>query len=266
MTAAKHGGGTGSAAGLGRRRAVHDVLAVASRALILEQVRAHGDGVDVAALAAATGLHPNTVRFHLDVLATAGMVQVSSRPAGGPGRPRLIFTAVRIPPPASGGPGASERDGYALLAKVLASQLAAVSAEPDLMAEAAGRLWAAEHQDPSWPPLVDEAPAGAPGVDDAAASAQMRRLTSVTALLDELGFAPRPVRGGDGWRIMLHRCPFHAMAAADPAVVCRMHLGLLQGAVDRLGGDGSEVRLEPFVAPELCEAFVPLSALSRPAT
>lgn len=28
----------------------------------------------------------------------------------------------------------------------------------------------------------------------------------VTALFDELGFAPEPVRDSEGWRILLHRC------------------------------------------------------------
>ncbi|HST64275.1 MAG TPA: hypothetical protein VLM05_03710, partial [Mycobacteriales bacterium] len=134
-------------------------------------------------------------------------------------------------------------DGHALLAAVLTPHLARISADPGAAAEAAGRLW-----DPDRTAAAATTPAS--GADPIAA---------VTALLDETGFAPQTVRDRDGWRILLHRCPFHTMASQHPEIVCRLHLGLLQGAVDRLGHDGGQVRLQPFLAPGLCEAFVPLT-------
>lgn len=235
-----------------RRRGTYEVLAVTSRALLLEQVRQHPEGVDTSTLAQATGLHPNTVRFHLDVLAEAGLVTVSRDPSRKPGRPRRLFSTARVPPPAApsppGTPVQASPDGHTLLAAVLARHLARISTDPGAAAEAAGRSWSTDRtaEDGKDPPRSGTEP-----------------ITAVTALLDEIGFAPQTVRDRDGWRILLHRCPFHTMAAQHPEIVCRLHLGLLQGAVDRLGHDGGQVHLQPFLAPGLCEAFVPLTTLDR---
>ena len=251
--AGKQGGRDRS--GIPRRRSAYEVLAVASRALVLEQVRGHPEGMDTATLARLTGLHPNTVRFHLDILVGAGIVTVSSNPARKPGRPRLLFSAVRVPPPAPRGtpvpPEQASQDGFTLLAAVLAQHLARISTDPGAAAEAAGRSWVPDRPAED---TTDPAPSEAESV------------AAITALFDELGFAPETARDGEGWRILLHRCPFHTLAARHPEIVCRLHLGLLQGAVDRLGHRGGTVRLQPFVAPGLCEAFVPLTALSPPPT
>lgn len=237
------------------RRSAYEVLAVTSRALVLEHVRKHHGGVDTATLARATGLHPNTVRFHLDVLTEAGIVTVSSDPTRKPGRPRRLFSTARVPPPAApatpGTPEQASPDGHTLLAAVLAQHLARISTDPGAAAEAAGRLWTTDST------AEDRTDQPRPGAETIAA---------VTALLDEIGFAPETVRDSDGWRILLHRCPFHTLAAEHPEIVCRLHLGLLQGAVDRLGHDGGTVHLQPFLAPGLCEAFVPLTALAPPPT
>lgn len=231
-------------------RSAYEVLAVASRALILEQVRGHREGVDTATLARLTGLHSNTVRFHLDVLAEAGLVSVSRIPTGKPGRPRLLFSTVQLPPPESPGPPdgspRESQDGYALLAAVLVRHLDRLSGDSADVAEAAGRAW------------VPQRPAGS---GSGPATSDEQAVAEVTALFDEIGFAPQTVRDREGWRILLHRCPFHALAAEHPEIVCRLHLGLLQGAVDRLGLPSETVRLQPFVAPGLCEAFVPLTSI-----
>jgi predicted ArsR family transcriptional regulator len=246
------------------RRDPYRVLAVASRAMVLEQVRRHPTGVDTATLAREAGLHPNTVRYHLDVLLEAGIVKVSSESGGRPGRPRLRYHSVHVsppkppdtppspsptplpdPPPFSDRPQPTSRDGYEMLAGVLAEQLTRISADPGAAAEAAGRAWATRDGH------GEQATGGNP-------------VWEVTALLDELGFAPETIRDSEGWRVLLHSCPFHNLAAEQPGIVCRLHLGLLQGAVDRLGHHGETVRLQPFVAPGLCAAFVPLTALHRP--
>jgi predicted ArsR family transcriptional regulator len=238
----------GNRSGAPRRRSAYEVLAVTSRALLLQQVREHTEGTDTATLARLTGLHPNTVRFHLDVLLEAGLIEVSTDPARKPGRPRSLFTAARVPPPApqDSAQPAPSRDGYSLLAAVLIDHLTRMSSDPAAAAQSAGRLWDAER-------------AARDGTDQPASDASV--VAQVTALFDELGFAPETVRDRDGWRLLLHRCPFHALAVEHPEIVCRLHLGLLQGAIDRLGRDGERVRLQAFVAPGLCEAFVPLAAL-----
>ena len=57
----------------------HRALAEPSRARILETLAAAGEPLDAAELAERVGLHPNTVRWHLGVLADAGFVTSSPR-------------------------------------------------------------------------------------------------------------------------------------------------------------------------------------------
>jgi predicted ArsR family transcriptional regulator len=75
------------------------------------------------------------------------------------------------------------------------------------------------------------------------------------ALLDRLGFAPRPVGDGavQGPEIVeLHHCPFSDLAESNSSIVCSVHQGILEGALAELGGGTESVRLIPFVAPGLC--------------
>lgn len=43
--------------------------------------------------------------------------------------------------------------------------------------------------------------------------------------------------------------PFHTVAAEQSEIVCRLHLGLLQGAVDRLGQSGGRSACSPSLHP-----------------
>jgi predicted ArsR family transcriptional regulator len=71
---------------------------------------------------------------------------------------------------------------------------------------------------------------------------------SVAELLDQEGFAAAQAED----RIEMRRCPFYALADGAPQVICSLHHGIIDGALD---GSGREVeRLEPFVEPMLCVA------------
>ena len=74
--------------GMGRQGG-HRALAEPSRARILETLAAAGEPLDAAKLAERVGLHPNTVRWHLGVLADAGFVTSSPEPPTRPGRPQV---------------------------------------------------------------------------------------------------------------------------------------------------------------------------------
>lgn len=52
------------------------------------------DGLDVVTLSRRIGIHPNSVRWHLHALEADGTVEVSSVPAHGRGRPRLVYRAA----------------------------------------------------------------------------------------------------------------------------------------------------------------------------
>ncbi|HET8777072.1 MAG TPA: helix-turn-helix domain-containing protein, partial [Candidatus Limnocylindria bacterium] len=182
----------------------HRALAGASRARLLEVLRASTEALGIGDLAAAVGLHPNTVRAHLQQLLDAGLVlQETARPAGR-GRPGLRFRAD---------PDAADDDPepYRALARVLTEQLAE---RPQAAAEAAtaGERWGRSL-------AVDLAPA--PGPVEA-----MQRMVQ---LLDDAGFAPDAPDGTSA--INLRRCPFGTLAVGRERVVCGVHLGLMRGAL-----------------------------------
>jgi predicted ArsR family transcriptional regulator len=212
----------------------HRVLAGASRVRVLEKLRARGTAVTAPELAEQLGLHPNTVRLHLDQLAGAGLVTARPEPRPGPGRPRLLYSAVASPAPPT------EEEGYRTLAGILADHIEATAAQPAEEAAGVGRAWARS--------LAGTAPAAQVPPDPDAATEHLVRL------MDGLGFAPSAT--GAGGPIELHRCPFRQVAEQHSRVVCGVHLGLMQGALDEISAPLRATRLEPFVRPGLCLAHL----------
>jgi predicted ArsR family transcriptional regulator len=211
-----------------RATALHRALADERRVQILGELRGAADGLDVQELARRVGLHANTVRWHLGVLADAGLV--SSRPVGrtGPGRPRVVYTLEAEPP----GEGAVE--DHRLLSTILTGMASQLPDGP-ARAEEAGRAWG-RHLVNRPSPLVR--------LSDEEATAE------VVALLGQQGFRPE---AGDG-EIRMRRCPFHELAEAHPGIVCAVHLGLISGALAELGSGLRVERLDAFVEPNLCIA------------
>ncbi|MGW3464671.1 helix-turn-helix transcriptional regulator [Streptomyces olivaceoviridis] len=210
---------------------------------VLEVLRTAPAPLGVAEAAERMGLHPNTVRFHLDALVADGLVERRAVAPTGPGRPRTVYT-VR-PGMDRGG----HRD-YRLLARMLLSRWAA--ADPaGARAEAmeTGRAWGRF--------LVDPLPPFEPATPE-------RSVAALLALLDGLGFAPRP-DGEDGAggepgrtpeRIRLRHCPFLELAEEQGGLVCSLHLGLMQGALAELGAPLTATTLEPFAEPDSCVAHL----------
>ncbi|MGH3794113.1 MAG: helix-turn-helix transcriptional regulator [Pseudonocardiaceae bacterium] len=217
----------------GERSKTHGALATTSRVRILELLRDGGTPLDVQQIAAQSGLHPNTVRFHLKVLVDAGLAFCRPDPRGTSGRPRLVYGAV------TGASGSRHPDGFRLLADILASYLAASTTIPTGLAEEAGRAFACRHRGPVQPFTAVSA-------DEA--------VRQVAALLAELGFEPELDNDGSHRRILLHACPFHAVASKHPEVVCAMHLGLLKQAFTNLHAPIEAIGIDPFVTPHLCIA------------
>lgn len=205
----------------------HRVLAGVSRVAVLEALRSAGRPLSVREVADEVGLHPNTVRTHLDLLVDHGHATRAAEPRATPGRPRLVYAAT-------GKPAEDEGRNYRLLAEILTRYLAAASPSPAASAVEAGRAFGRG--------LAGTGPA--PEEADAVAR--------VVALLDAIGFAPRPAP--DGRSIELHHCPFRELAEERQDLVCGVHLGLMQGALAELGAPVSATRLLPFVEPELCVA------------
>ncbi|MEV0660778.1 helix-turn-helix transcriptional regulator [Actinomadura luteofluorescens] len=205
----------------------------ASRSAVLEVLRAFGP-LGVREAAERTGLHPNTVRLHLDGLVGSGLAErAAERHADGgrPGRPRALYRAVR------GDEGEGVRS-YRLLAQILTSLVAGTMDDPSGAATEAGRVWGRYLADPP-------APFQKVGPGEA--------LARLTAFLNGIGFDSR---AGDDLVVRLVHCPFREIAEGDREVVCPLHLGLIQGALAEMRAPLAADRLEPFVEPHLCLAHL----------
>lgn len=204
---------------------VHRALAEPSRVRLLQVLEAAGAPLPCEELAARAGLHPNTVRAHLELLVEAGLASTALEVRTRPGRPRRLFAA---------GPRAERREHeHEELAGALA---AALDPLPDgsRLAEEAGRSWGGL--------LVDPVPAPS-------AEAAVER---IVGLLAEHGFAPE-VRGAE---ISMCNCPFRDLAARYERVVCALHKGVLNGALDRVGAPVRVAELHPWARPGRCLALL----------
>jgi predicted ArsR family transcriptional regulator len=220
-----------------------DVAVSGRRSEVLAGLRQADGPLSVTEIAALTGLHINTARFHLDALVADGLAERSAEPRNEPGRPRILYYATGpVPGPRS----------YRLLAEMLTGLLTSL---PDVERAAldAGRGWGRH--------LVERAaPSERIDADEA--------VTRLQRVLDAIGFQPevRPrsrkskVDGKDDGKsgtdieIWLHHCPFREVAERHTDVVCAMHLGLMQGALDELHSPVEAMSLEPFTTPSRCVA------------
>jgi predicted ArsR family transcriptional regulator len=88
-------------------------------------------------------------------------------------------------------------------------------------------------------------------------------ISRLIVLLDELGFAPQRLEADGEVQVGLRHCPFLELAAGRSAVVCPIHLGLMQGALTAWRAPVTVERLDPFAEPNLCLAHV---TMERPAS
>jgi predicted ArsR family transcriptional regulator len=197
-----------------------------TRARLEAALRAAPEGLDAEELAERLGVHANTVRWHLGALARADAVSSTPRPHVGRGRPRIVYQAT--------GDQEGTRDEYRLLAAVLSATLAAQT-DGAAACEAAGREWG-RYLVPRRLPLAR------PSDGEACAT--------VTELLAEQGFRPVVADGA----VRMRRCPFHELAESRPQVVCAVHRGLIDGALEEIGSDLRVSKLDVFVEPALCIA------------
>jgi predicted ArsR family transcriptional regulator len=200
---------------------------------VLDTLRSSGSPLSIVAIANRLGLHPNTVRFHLRALVADGRVDRVEGARGAPGRPALMFRAHVGMDPA--GPR-----NYQLLAGALAGLLGA-GLDPGAKAIEAGRAWGSRLTEDDADSDTDS-----PDTNDHATG-------RLVQLMDDLGFAPEREPAGVG-PIGLRHCPFLDLVPEHAAVICPLHLGLMQGALGTWGAGVTVTRLEPFVEADLCLA------------
>ncbi len=184
-------------------------------AIYLELARA-GSPRTTADIAESLGLHPNTVRPHLERMRDVGLLHVEADGRGSVGRPQHRY-ALAPDAPSLG----LEAPAFPLLARMLAPLAAASELEPDdvaLVGAEAGRAMA-------------KANGGVP---------RKACVEAVTTMLADLGFDPAVVADDEVATIAFTHCPFAELAAAHPEVVCHLHRGLVQGYVEQIGGASVE--------------------------
>ncbi|GAA1542805.1 putative ArsR family transcriptional regulator [Microbacterium ginsengiterrae] len=160
----------------------------------------------------ATGLHQNTIREHLQRLIEGGYIIASTERRTTRGRPRTLYSA------ATGTPEASS--------DVAREKISAAARRGDLMRRAL--------------------PQTASDLGTEAA----HQLDALIEHLEESGF--EPVIDDDQLTVDLTPCPHAAARPEDRPVLCRVHLGLMQGVLTQAGGPLAADFVQEPAVPEEC--------------
>lgn len=191
-----------------------------------------------AEVAAALGLHPNTVRPHLERLRQVGLLDVGAESRGTVGRPQH-----RYQPTADAPSLGLEHPAMPVLAELLAEVADTGNPGAGELAERVGRQWGQREG-------MDgrrEATGGVTGEDGGEAGATAPAgsggttpiqdcVAALTGELAGLGFDPAVTWAGTSVTVSFTRCPYRELAEAHPDLVCRLHRGLVEGMVEAVGG------------------------------
>jgi predicted ArsR family transcriptional regulator len=182
-----------------------------------------------AEVADTLGLHPNTVRPHLERMREVGLLDVEADTRGSVGRPQHRYSLA---------PGAPtlglEPPAFPVLARMLLRMAAAAGVAPEEALDAGRDQGALSATRPDRTGTCEEA---------------------LLAELAELGFDPAAVTDDAGTTIAFTRCPFQELAEANPDLVCSLHRGLVEGFV-QARGDGRVVEFHDLVHRLPCQVEV----------
>ena len=216
------------------RRLPHEVRAERHRLLgdvrRLAIVEALEEGPrQVPELARILGVHPTTVRAHLERLLEAGVLDEEPGTPAGRGRPSKRY---RLRQPLLGGDPELRLFVSTLVSLLRDAYGDQVTKNAESEGARRGREMAGSFRHPSFEQAIHE----------------------VVDTLRRLSFAPMPpVQEDNRTAVDVRHCPF-SVDPNDPdgAIVCAFHEGLVKGLVDAASGEQVEVRLLPFIAPGLC--------------
>ncbi len=173
-------------------------------------------------LCEATGLHPNTVREHLQRLIEGGYVIAATEHRTTRGRPRTLYSA------ATGMGDASS--------PIARDKVTAAARRGDLLRR------------------VLPATASALGRD------ATYQLDALIEHLEESGF--EPVVDDEQLTVDLSPCPHAAGRVEDRPMLCSVHLGLMQGVLAEAGGPLSAEAVRASSLPEDCTVQLRLAAMA----
>ena len=168
-------------------------------------------GRSTAEIADTLGLHPNTVRPHLDRMREVGLLDVTIEGRGNVGRPQHRYSLAPDAPSLG-----LEPPAFRMLATMLTGVAAAAELPPDTVAGAAHGV-------------------GAHAAEERGAKPKTC-VAALTAELASLGFDPALGEDANAATIAFTHCPFRELAEVHPEIVCHLHRGLVEGFVNRAGG------------------------------
>lgn len=166
-----------------------------------------------AEVAEVLGLHPNTVRPHLERMREVGLLDIEIDSRGTVGRPQHRYQLAPDAPSLG-----LEPPPYPLLAGLLANVAAACGPAVDDVAEVGRHHGRHAHA----------ARAQTPG---------RRCVDTVMAEMAEMGFDPVGTRDGATTTIVFAACPFRDLAEAFPDLVCELHRGMMEGMAEAGGAE-----------------------------
>jgi predicted ArsR family transcriptional regulator len=183
-----------------------------TRARVLTSLAARGEATRVEVLAEDLSLHPNTIRLHLERLEAARFVRRETVERVGPGRPHLEWSAVAGTLPI--------RSAYRALCKALLRGLVASEVSPLEIRETGRGI----------------------GRDMASGREPEDAIQALGEVLTALGF--NPTYDSDG-RFRLESCPFRSAAEENPALVCSLHHGIIEGFTAVIDPEARITQFEP---------------------
>lgn len=180
-------------------------------------------------LARLLGVHPATVRAHLEKLRDAGVLEEVPGIPTGRGRPSKRYQ-LREPLLAGDPEVRLFIGGLVSLLRMACGEAAVPAAEEEGARQ--GRELGRSFRHPS----------------------EEQAVRVVVETLERLSFNPSPpVRQKEVVAVDLRHCPFGVDPDnIDGAVVCAFHAGLVRGLAEVASGEHLSVRLRPFVGPDRC--------------
>ncbi|HET6560440.1 MAG TPA: helix-turn-helix domain-containing protein [Marmoricola sp.] len=214
--------------GLGEQLAGVGVLAEPARRTLYQYVLGEPSPVSREQAADAVGIPAHSVKFHLDKLVAAGLLEVeyrrlTGRTGPGAGRPAKLYrrsdreVALSVPP-----------RRYDLAGEVLAEAVDRAVREAVPVDEAVRRVAGEVGRQ-----LAVEAPDDSDGAED--------EVERVSEVLGRHGYEPRVVEE----ELCLANCPFDRLATDHTELVCGLNLALVEGVLDGLQVETLQARLAP---------------------
>ena len=225
-----------------------------------------------AEVAETLGLHPNTVRPHLERMRDVGLLSVETDARGTVGRPQHRYSLAPDAPSLGLEPAT-----FPVLARMLLRVAAAGGVGRDEVVEAGREQGEADAATLARALGLDGEPPGGPG-PGASRGADGRTApgpratprtgrgadaaTCVGALmarLDALGFDPELAGDDASVTVGFAHCPFRELAESNPEIVCALHEGLVDGIVHGLGGATVD-RFHPLTDRAPCQVDLAVSS------